>query len=343
MWFKVSQIILRNRIAILAIIFAITLFFGYFAFTNIKMDNTYGTMLPKDSPAKQDYELLKKSFGGSESLLIFAIQTEDIYSLDKFNAWYDLGLKVAAFDAIDSVFSEAHIYHLQKDTANEKFFFDKVVKNRPTTQAELDSLKHIIRGNPFFDGLIYNSETNASLMMAFVNEKIMSDVKTAKVLFDVEAAALAYEPILGKIRISGMPHIRVAVAKKLEGELGFFIALSIGVTSLILFIFFRSIRVVAICISVVVIGVILSLGTIAAFGYKLSILMVLIPPLIIVISIPNCIYLITKYHQEIKDHGAKIKGLSRIIQKIGIASFLTNLTTALGFGTFIFTNSETFV
>src|SRR5687767_13238049 len=150
MWFKVSQLILRNRITILVSIALITIFFGYFAFTKVKMDITYGTMLPKDSPAKQDYELLKKSFGGSESLLIFAVQTENIYSLEKFNAWYDLGAKVASFDAIDSVFSEAHIYQLQKDTANEKFFFDKVVKTRPETQEEVDSLKKIIRANPFY-------------------------------------------------------------------------------------------------------------------------------------------------------------------------------------------------
>jgi predicted RND superfamily exporter protein len=340
MWFKISQLILRNRLTILIVLFLLTAFFGYFAVTNIKMDNTYGTMLPKDSQPKKDYELLKKSFGGSESLLIFAIQTEDIYSLEKFNAWYDLGVKIASYDAIDSVFSEAHLYRLQKDTINEKFFFDKICKNRPTTQKEVDSLKAIIRSNPFYDGLIYNAETNASLMMAVVNEEIMSDMKTAKVLLEVEKGAEEFEKTLGEIRISGMPHIRVSVGKKLEGELGFFIALSIGVTSLILFIFFRSVRVVLTCIAVVFIGVIFSLGTIAAFGYKLSILMVLIPPLIIVISIPNCIYLITKYHQEIKDHGAKIKALSRIIQKIGVASFLTNLTTALGFGTFIFTNSE---
>jgi uncharacterized protein len=340
MWFKISQLILRNRILILSIIILITGTLGYFAIGNLKMDNTYGTMLPKDSQPKKDYELLKKRFGGNESLLIFAVQTENIYSLEKFNAWYDLGEKIASYDAIDSVFSEAHIYMLEKDTSEERFFFDEVVKSRPTSQAEVDSLKNRIRSNPFFDGLIYNTKTNASLMMAFVNEEIMSDMKTAKVLFEVEEAALAYEPILGKIRISGMPHIRVSVGKKLEGELGFFIALSIGVTSLILFIFFRSLKVVAICISVVFLGVIISLGSIAAFGYQLSVMMVLIPPLIIVISIPNCIYLITKYHQEIKDHGIKIKALSRIIQKIGNASFLTNLTTALGFGTFIFTNSE---
>lgn len=340
MWLKISQIILRRRIAIAIAILLVTTTFGYFAFTNIKMDNTYGTMLPKNSKPKQDYELLKRSFGLTESLLIFAIQTEDLYTLERFNAWYDFGVKVGSYDAIDSVISEAHLYVLGKDTTNEKFALDKVVKSRPKTQSEVDSLKSIIRGNPFFNGFFYNDETGASLMMAFVNEDIMGDMKTAKVLFEVEESAKEFEPILGKVRVSGMPHIRVSVGKKLEGELGFFIALSIGVTSLILFIFFRSFKVVMICISVVFIGVILSLGTIGAFNYKLSILMVLIPPLIIVISIPNCIYLITKFHQEIIDHGNKVKALSRVIQKIGNATFMTNLTTALGFGTFIFTNSE---
>lgn len=304
------------------------------------MDNAYGTMLPKDSQPKKNYELLKKSFGGSESLLIFAIQTENLYTLEHFNAWYELGEKVAAFDAVDSIFSEAHIYRLQKDTLDKKFFFDKVVKSKPTTQAEVDSLKQIIRSNPFFDGLIYNSETGVSLMGAFIDETIMSDMKTAIIVLEVEAVAKAYEKVLGPVKISGMPHIRVAVGEKLKGELGFFIVLLIGVTSLILFIFFRSIKIVSICIIVVFIAVILSLGSIAAFDFKLSILMVLIPPLIIVISIPNCIFLINKFHQEILDHGNKIKALSRVIQKIGNATFLTNLTTALGFGTFMFTNSE---
>lgn len=340
MWFKLSQFILRNRILILSIIFAITGMFGYFALTNIKIDNTYGTMLPKDSKPKQDYELLKKAFGGSEAMLVFAIQTENLYTLEKFNAWYDFGEKVAAFDAIDSVFSEAHLYQLVKVPSSKTFAFDKVTKQRPKNQTEVDSIQQIVRSNPLYDGILYNTETNASLMMVFVNEEIMRDMKKANILFDVEATAEQFEPILGHVKVSGMPHIRVAVGKKLKGELGLFIGLSIGVTSLLLFIFFRSLKIVIIANIVVVVGVIWSLGSIGALDYQLSILMVLIPPLIIVISIPNCIFLINKFHQEIKNHGNKAKALSRVIQKIGNATFLTNLTTALGFSTFIFTNSE---
>lgn len=340
MWFKLSQFILRNRMFILGTILGISVFLGYFAVTNIKIDNKYGTMLPRDSEPKRNYELLKASFGSSESLLIFAIETEDLYQKEKFQAWYDFGAEVRDFEAVDSVFSEAHLYQILKDTDKDRFFFDKVVKNRPETQEEVDSLKEIIRGNPFYDGLLYNKETNASLMMCFISEDIMVDMRKAEVLFDVEAIGDKYEDILGPIRKTGMPHIRVSVGAKLKAELGIFIAVSIVVTSLLLFLFFRSLKVVGVCLIVVAIGVIWSLGSIGAMNFQLSILMVLIPPLIIVISIPNCIFIINKYHQEIVDHGNQAKALSRVIQKIGNATFLTNLTTALGFSTFIFTNSE---
>ena len=341
MWFKLSQFILRTRIPILIAILGVTVLLGYYAATNIKMDNTFGTMLPKDSQAKRDYVQLKEQFGGNESLMFFAIDNKDLYTLEKFNAWYELGVELRSHEAIDSVFSEAHLYQLEKNKAEKKFFFSKLVQHKPENQAELDSLKKVIKANPFYNGLIYNEETGASLMMVFVNEVFMQDLKKAKVILKLEEDIKKFEDQLGEIRISGLPHIRLTIGDKLQSELGLFIGLCFGVTSFLLFVFFRSIKIVLICNIVVLVGVIWSLGSIGFFDFRLSVLMVLIPPLIIVISIPNSIFLINKFHQEIKDHGNKVKALSRVIQKIGNATFLTNLTTALGFATFMFTNSET--
>jgi len=341
MWYKLSQFILRKRILILTFILALTVMLAYFAATNIKMDNTFGTMLPKDSEAKRNYIQLKNQFGKNESLMLFAIDNTDLYTLEKFNAWYELGVKLKNHPAIDSVFSEAHLYQLKKNKAEKKFYFNKITKNKPQSQAELDSLQKIIKANPFYNGLIYNDESKASLMMIFVNETYMADLKKAKVILELEEEIKVFEAILGTIHISGLPHIRLTIGQKLQSELGLFIGLCFGVTSILLFIFFRSIKIVLICNVVVIVGVICSLGSIGLFDFKLSVLMVLIPPLIIVISIPNSIFLINKFHQEIKDHGNKAKALSRVIQKIGNATFLTNLTTAMGFATFMFVNSET--
>ena len=90
---------------------------------------------------------------------------------------------------------------------------------------------------------------------------------------------------------------------------------------------------------VVAIGVVWSLGVLSLFNYEITALTGLIPPLLIVIGIPNCVYLINKFQQEFKSHGKKIKALDRVIQKVGNATFLTNATTSMGFGTFIFTHS----
>ena len=176
--------------------------------------------------------------------------------------------------------------------------------------------------------------------MISIDESFLSDRKKSGVVLDAEAIALAHEDVFGKMHFAGLPHIRVVMSKRVVSEMYIFIGLAIAVTSLLLFIFFRSLRVVAFCNLVVFTAVIWSLGSIALMGFKLSILMALIPPLMIVIGIPNCIFLLTKFHREVKLHGNKTKALSRVVQKVGNATFLTNLTTALGFSTFIFTNSE---
>jgi hypothetical protein len=59
----------------------------------------------------------------------------------------------------------------------------------------------------------------------------------------------------------------------------------------------------------------------------------------VIIGIPNCIFLTNNFHREYKGHGNKIKAITRVVQRIGNATFLTNFNTALGFVTFAFVDS----
>lgn len=81
-------------------------------------------------------------------------------------------------------------------------------------------------------------------------------------------------------------------------------------------------------------------GVLGLLQYEITVLTALIPPLIIVIGIPNCIFLINKYQQEVKKHGNQALSLQRVISKIGNATLMTNMTTASGFATFIITDSK---
>ena len=340
MWQGISQIILRNRILILSIVVLITIGFGYFASTKLKLDNKYGNMLPKDSPAQRNYLTFKSMFGEDGGTLVFAIQSDKLYEESNFLKWKELGEKVLEIEGVESVVSEANLVQLINNSELKIFEAEAIFIDTNFNEKSIEEIKSIIRSNPLYSNILFNDTSDVSLMLVAVDESFLSDQKKANVILDIEKLALEYESYFGKIRFAGLPHIRVVIGKRVINEMYIFIALAILVTSLLLFLFFRSLRVVLICNLVVIIAVIWSLGSIGLMNFHLSILMALIPPLMIVIGIPNCIFLLTKFHREVADHGNKIKALKRVIVKIGNATFMTNLTTALGFSTFIFTNSE---
>lgn len=344
MWQWIANIILRNRFIILGAITLITVFLGYHAFTSLNLDNKYGLALPKDSPTTENYKKFKEMFGEDGGTLIIALESDSLYTPGNLKLWRDMGSEILAKSlGVNSVISEATLVTLKNDKVQRQFEYPPtpiVTEDKLKTREGVKKIRDEIRNNPFFKDILYNKKENVSLMLIGLEEEYLTDKDSCKLVLDIEQIAKRYESKLGKMHFSGLPYIRVVIAKRIQGEMYLFIGFSILVTSILLYIFFRSFRVVGICLTVVGIAVIWAMGSIGFIGWKLSFLMALIPPLMIVIGIPNCIFLMTKFHQEVKEHGNKTKALSQVIQKIGTATFLTNFTTSIGFLTFAFTNSE---
>lgn len=339
MWQSVSNIILRNRFTILGVITLLTVFFGYNIAAGLKLDNKYGILLPENSTAKQDYNRFNELFGEDGGSLVIAIQTDSLFTETNFLKWKELGDTLLQLDGVESVVSEATLFTITNNQAEQKFEAHRVFSDVSFAEKSIDSIKREIKNNPLFEGLLYNSENNVSLMMVAIDEGFITDQTKSNVIIQLEELAKDYEPYFGKARFAGMPHMRVIIGKRVMAEMFIFVGILILVTSLLMYFFFRSFRVIFICILVVTVAVIWSMGTIAVLDFNITILMALIPPLMIVIGIPNCIFLFTKFHQEVREHGNKILAISRVIKKIGTATFLTNFTTALGFLTFVTTNS----
>lgn len=342
MWNRIANIILRNRFIILAIMALLTVLFGYYALTGLKIDNKYGNMLPKDSPTQITYLKFKKMFGEDGSALIIAIQDKDLYTKEKFLLWKNLGDSILQIDGVISVISEAKLFNLINDTANSQFTIKPIFSDVSFKEKSIEQIKSEIRRNPIYNGIMYNDSTNVSLMMVSLDENFLVDKEKQKVVIEIENLAKSYEKQFNQIHFAGLPHMRVLIGKRVMGEMYIFVILSLAISFGIMYFFFRSVRVTMISLLVVAITVIWAMGTIGLFNYNISIMMALIPPLMIVIGIPNCIYLFNKYHYEFKQHGNKIKALTQVIRKTGTAMWLTNVTTAIGFMTFLFTNSSKF-
>lgn len=342
MWNRIANIILRNRFIILAIMALLTVLLGYYALTGLKIDNKYGNMLPKDSPTQITYLKFKKMFGEDGSALIIAIQDKDLYTKEKFLLWKNLGDSILQIDGVTSVISEAKLFNLINDTANSQFTIKPIFSDVSFKEKSIEQIKNEIRRNPIYNGVLYNDSTNVSLMMVSLDESFLVDKEKQKVVIEIENLAKSYEKEFNKVHFAGLPHMRVLIGKRVMSEMYIFVVLSLLISFGIMYFFFRSVRVTLISLVVVAITVVWAMGTIGLFQYNISIIMALIPPLMIVIGIPNCIYLFNKYHFEFRLHQNKIKALAQTIRKTGTAMWLTNVTTAIGFMTFLFTNSTKF-
>jgi predicted RND superfamily exporter protein len=340
MWQSIANIILRNKFIIIGVLTLMTVFFGYQAFSGLELDNKYGILLPNNAQAKEDYDQFKELFGEDGGTLVIAIETDSLYTEDNFLKWKELGDSILEMEGVKAVISEATLFSLKNNREKQRFEARRIFSDTQYNEKSIDSIQKEIRNNPLYRGTLYNNDENVSLMMVSIDENFIVDQQKSNVVLDVEKLASSYTEQFGKPRFAGMPHLRVVIGKRVLKEMYIFIALLILMTSALMYFFFRSMRVVLICNLVVAMAVIWSMGTIGAFNFKITIIMALIPPLMIVIGVPNCIFLLTKYHQEVKQHGNKAKALSRVIRKIGTATFLTNLTTSLGFLTFVTTNSE---
>ena len=147
-------------------------------------------------------------------------------------------------------------------------------------------------------------------MMITVSAEVMNSPARVKLVQDVlEITKRFTEKYHLKMHYSGMPYIRVINAENIKGEMYMFIALSLLITAIILYLFFRSFRIVGFCVGIIGINVIWAIGFMAMMGIKITLLTAMLPPLLIVIGIPNCVYMVNKYHAEYVRHGHKIKAL----------------------------------
>lgn len=339
MWTKIAGIILRNRIAFMAGVLLCTLFMGLQA-RHIQMSYESADLLPKTDSAYLDYSRFREVFGQEGNIMVFAIQDSNFYDLEKTNDWIAMGDSIKALDGVTALMSITHTFNLHKNTELKKFEVLPIFPHHIATQQELDSLAFIAENLPFYDGLLINKKTHTYNMMITVSAEVMNSPARVKL---VEEVLQATEHFTGKYNIqmhySGMPYIRVINAENIKREMYMFIALSLLITAIILYLFFRSFRIVGFCVGIIGISVIWAIGFMAMLDIKITLLTAMLPPLLIVIGIPNCVYMVNKYHAEYVRHGNKIKALQRMVQKVGNASLLSNLTTAAGFATFIITSS----
>ncbi|KAA0993633.1 efflux RND transporter permease subunit [Dyadobacter aurulentus] len=343
MWNKIATYIIRYRLLWVALVLVSTVFMAFEA-SKIELSYNFARILPSNDPVEKEYQDFRKLFGEDGSVMVIGWQDPELFNIDKFRDWYKLSEEIKGSEGIKNVLSLANVYKIVRNDSLTRFDFAPVIRQMPQTQAEADSLKKEIANLPIYEGLVLNSKTNATLMVITFNDKELNSKRRLTIVDDIEQMAETFaQKYNTDLHYSGMPYIRTVNMKKISREMELFMGLAVFVTLMILWAFFRSFRLTLLSITVVLIGVIFSVGILHLFNYKITALTGLIPPLLIVIGVPNCVFLINKYQAELISHNNKDEALMQMIRQIGLSTFLANMTTAIGFGVFYFTNSSLLV
>jgi predicted RND superfamily exporter protein len=303
---------------------------------DVKLSYDNNPLLPEKDSTRLEYAQFKRLFGEDGNVIVIGAKNPEIFKLDQFNAWSELGNEIKKIDGVLEVVNITRAVNLVKNEESHQFNILPVVKQKATTQAEVDSLQHLILGLKFYQGMLFNPKTKATLMTISLDKHKLNDISRIPMVNNIVKAVEAYRKKNNvEIHYSGMPYIRTITMQKVKHELLLFVLISIAVAGFIMFLFFRSIRVVLSSLLIVGVSIVWVLGTLALFNYKITILTGVIPSLIVIIVIENCIYILNKYHWEYRSHGNKMRAMSQVIHRIGFASLMTNAATALGFAAFI--------
>jgi uncharacterized protein len=341
-WSKTSRFVLKQQIGILITIAIITALLAS-QMKYMRLSYTEANLLPKDHIENVKYDQFLEVFGEEGTLIVLGVKDTAIFTPEKFLKWNQLAKKLDSFSEIEYSISIGDLKELKKNKELKRFELQKISIENLDTQQKIDVLKnHLFKELPFYDNLLFNKNTQTIQTALFIDKNIVNTKERKEFIFE------RFNPLIKQfeeenhidVHISGMPYIRSMNSENIKSEMGIFVGLALATTALIFFLFFRSFRATFITLLVVSIGVIWAFGFIGLFRFEITVLTALIPPLIIVIGVPNAIFIINKYQQEIKLHQNKTKSLHRVISKVGNATLMTNITTSAGFATFIFTNSN---
>jgi uncharacterized protein len=338
MWNKIAVWIIQFRLQLIVIIGALTLVMGYYA-SKVQMSYDFARTVPLNDPDMVMLRKFREQFGEDGNIIGVGIKDSSLYQLKNFEAFREFSREAKQISGVSEVVSIPLLKLILKDTANVRFYAANIFPEKIRDQEDLDSLLKVTAGQRIYMDQMVNSKNGATVMLVAIQKDIMNSAAREDLTNALVALGKKFEKKTNiTVHYAGLPFIRTVIANSVRKEMQIFLYASAIITGLIMFLFFRSLRAVIFSMIIIAIVVVWVLGTLALFGFKITLLSGLIPPVIVTIGITNAIYLLNKYHLEFIKTNNKVEAITVVVRKMGLATFLTNLTVAIGFLTLLSTD-----
>lgn len=339
MWYSIGKFILKYRIALLILLIAATAFMSWQA-SKVQLSYDFSRAIPTDNIKYVEFQAFKQKFGDDGNTLVIGVEDKNFFSAEHFNATAQLHADLKNVPGVVSVLSVPEAVQLIKSDTAEKLDARRIFHAPYTSQDSLNADAAAFLNLPFYQTLLYNDSAKTYLMGLKLNRDSVNSKARSSLIARINKVVDAFNQKQKQAtHISGLPFIRTTVGDMIAKEMNWFLIGSLALSAITLLLFFRSFSATIMSLLVVGMGVVWSLGTIVLFGYKITLLTALIPPLIVVIGVPNCIYFLNKYHSTFKETGDKQQALITMVGRMGIVTLFCNIAAAIGFAVFGLTKS----
>lgn len=335
-WGKLVNFILQKRLPILLFIIASTLVMAFFA-TKVTLKYEYTPVVPESDPDMIAFREFKRTFGEDGNVFVIGVNDKKLYRLDYFQKYYQLCENLRKIEGVRQVLSLSILKEILKDDSLKRFYTRSVFPRMPQSQEELDRGLRIIKNIKLYEGQLFNKNNDATIIGITISKEYLNSSKRLKITPQIIALAKKFEQETGiQVHFGGLPYVRSIITGKVKDELQMFLGISIVATGLVMLFFFRSWQPLVVALSVIAAAVVWSMGLMHILGYQITALTGLMPPILVVIAVPNCVYLINRYQQEFMKTQEKIHSIKQMLSEIGLVTIIANLTTASGFAVFAF-------
>lgn len=305
-------------------------FAALFPASRVDTDFNLEGFFPENSPTIEEYRLLSEEFGKDDNLIGVAFMVDEVISpvvLEDLKAITD---QLELIDNVTEVFS---IWTADRFTnVDGNLITEPYLTGDLFVDAEINEIKADLLSDPFIKNVLLNENSTVTAFYIELDDDSNNFTIRNQVITDLMEVLSPYSY---DFRIAGIPYFRNQYVNMLNTEIVLYISVSSLFIIMLLWFIFRNVRGVLIPMSIVWLTILFTVAIIVLTGGYFEILSSSIAPILLCVGVADSIHLLAKYQDSRLSGMSPGSSLRETIIILGSATFLTSVTTAIGFGTLI--------
>lgn len=307
----------------------VALFFMAFMPLTKTVNNVDYFTLEKD-PHIAYYEEFKEVFGNDEFFVI-AFEKPDIFTQENLTLLSDITQDLETVEEAKEVKSLANV----NDVIGEEDFFEvrEFLEEIPEDPEDLRALKEQAIGNPLYiDALISRDGRTASIVVEAYDLPDDDDYRV-RLMEKARAVLDEYSDSVDAFYIAGWTYTNLSLSQFMKQDVARFIPITYLFITLAIWLVFRNIILTALAITNISVCVGSVMGLMGLTGITLNTVTSIIPSMVMALALCDTVHIFSHMDQRALSQagGDRRKALAGVLKRVVLPSFLTSLTTAIGF------------